>query len=139
MKATQPIIQARLEEVGHAGEELRVDGQAAVERVPRARNQPHRKLVLEHDDGGAEGRPVRQQLERERRGDLVRDVCHAHVKVRQLHLHDVTLDHLLAAWYAAASTSLQLCLLTRCGAKAATGALARQKAATIDWLIATLM
>ena len=79
-----PCAEARLEQVGDAREQLRVDGQAAVERVARARDQAHGELVLEHDDGRAEGRAVRQQLEGERRGDLVGDVGHAQVEVGQL-------------------------------------------------------
>ena len=85
-----------LEQVRDAREQLRIDGEAAVEAIPGARNQAHGKLVLEHDDGCAEGRAVRQQLEGERGGDLVGDVGHAHIEVGQLRLHHVTLHHLPA-------------------------------------------
>ena len=77
-----------------AREELRIDSQAAVHGVPRPRNQAHRKFVLKHDDRSAEGGTVRQQLKGERRGYLVGDVGHADVKVGQVCLHHVCLDHL---------------------------------------------
>ena len=83
-----------LQQVGDAREELRIDGQAAVERVPGAGDEAHGELVLEHDDGRAEGGSVREQLEGERRRDLVRDVGHADVEVGQLLLHHVPLDDL---------------------------------------------
>lgn len=52
-----------LEEVKHSGEELRVCGKPTVQRVSWLGDQPHGKLVLVHDDGRPEHRPVCQQLE----------------------------------------------------------------------------
>lgn len=69
--------------MGDAGQELRVGGQPAVQRVPGLSQQAHRELVLKHDDSGAEPAAVRQQLEGQRRADLVGDVGHAYVEVRQ--------------------------------------------------------
>ena len=89
-----PCARARLEQVRDAREQLRVDCQAAVQAIAGARDQAHGELVLEHDDGRAEGRAVRQQLEGERGGDLVGDVGDAHIEVGQLLLHDVALHHL---------------------------------------------
>lgn len=77
-----------------ARKQLRVDGQAAVERVPRRSHQAHGKLALEHENGGAEHGAVAQQFEGERGGDLVRRVGHAQVKVGELHLDDVALQDL---------------------------------------------
>jgi hypothetical protein len=57
-------------------------------------DEPHGELVLEHDDRCSEGGTVRQQLERERRRDLVWDVGHANIEVWQLCLHYVCLDDL---------------------------------------------
>ena len=50
--------------------------------------------MLEHDDCCAEAGPVRQQLEGERRRDLVGDVGHTDVKEREALLHDIPLDDL---------------------------------------------
>ena len=49
-------------------------------------DEAHGELVLEHDDGCAEGRSVRQQPKCQRAADLVRDVGNADIEVRQLHL-----------------------------------------------------
>ncbi len=53
-------------------------------------HEAHGELVLEHDDGGAERGPVRQQSEGERAADLVRNVGDAHVKIWQLHLQAIS-------------------------------------------------
>jgi hypothetical protein len=60
------------------------------------RDESHGELVLEHDDGGAEGWPMRQKPERQRAADLVRDVGDAYVEVWQFHLHRTGASHFLA-------------------------------------------
>ena len=44
-------------------------------------HEAHGELVLEHDHGGAECGPVRQQAKRQRAADLVRNVGDAYVKI----------------------------------------------------------
>ena len=86
------VVGPYLEQVVDAAQQLDVRGQAAVQRVPGAGDQPHRELVLEHDDRRAERRGVRQQLEGQRRRDLVGDVCHTQIEIRQLRPHHVALQ-----------------------------------------------
>jgi len=77
---------ARLKQVADARQQLRVDGEAGVERVGGLGRQAHRKLVLVHDDRGAEGGAVRQQAEGEGGGDVVGDVGDHQVEEGQVHL-----------------------------------------------------
>ena len=80
-----------LQQVGHSGQELGIDSESAVQTVPWLRNQAHGKLMLEHDDCCPKSRPVRQQLERQRRRYLVRNVGHTDVKVWEALFHDIPL------------------------------------------------
>mmetsp|Transcript_4195 Transcript_4195/g.11829 ORF Transcript_4195/g.11829 Transcript_4195/m.11829 type:complete len:298 (+) Transcript_4195:685-1578(+) len=88
------VVLAHLEEVVDACQKLCIDSEARVKAVSWLRHEAHGKLVLVHDDGGAEGGPVGKQLEGQRRGDLVGDVGHAKVEIRQVHLEDIALDYL---------------------------------------------
>ncbi len=109
---------SHLEEVVDPRQQLRVDGEPAVQRVAWLGDKAHGKFVLEHDDGCAERGFVRKQFERERRRYLVRDVGHAHVKVRQLDLHDVPVDDLQVLLVRGAlHAALQLQHLHACPAK----------------------
>jgi len=47
---------------------------------------------LVHDDGRTEGGTTRQQLKRERRRYIVRDVGHTQVEVGELSFHKVTVN-----------------------------------------------
>ena len=60
------LVSRDLEQVIDTGEELGVDSKARVQGVSRLSHEAHGVLVLVHDDGGAEGRAVGEQLECER-------------------------------------------------------------------------
>ena len=81
----------------HARVQLHVGREARPERGARLRDEARGKFALEHQDRDAEERPVREQPEDERRGDLVRRVRDADVKVGQLRLDKVPDDDLEAA------------------------------------------
>lgn len=86
------IVLAHVHHVVDLGVELHVRGQTGPERGAGLRDQPHRELALEHQYRHPEQRPVREQTEYERGGDLVGRVGDADVKVGQLRLHKVTDD-----------------------------------------------
>ena len=91
------VVPADAQHVVHARVQLHVRGQARPERGARLRDEAQRKLALEHQDRHAEERPVREQAEDERRGDLVGRVGDADVEVRQLRLDKVADDDLQSA------------------------------------------
>lgn len=68
---------------------LRIHTKPAVQRIPRPCDQAHRKLALKHKNAHARRRRRRQQLEHERRADLVGRVADANIKVGQVRLDDV--------------------------------------------------
>ena len=78
----------------HARQQLGVGREPAVERVACPRKQPRSELLLEHDDGRTEERTVRQKLEDEGGGNLIRDVGHTDVKKGELRAENIALDDL---------------------------------------------
>ena len=86
------VILAHAHHVVDLGVELHVCGQTRPERGTGLRDEPQRELALEHENGHAEQRPVRQEPEDERRRDLVRRVGDTDVEVGEFGLHKVA-DH----------------------------------------------
>ena len=93
------VVPAYGHHVVHPRIQLHVRGQARPERGARLRDEAQRKLALEHQDGHAEERPVREQAEDERGGDLVGRVGDADVKVGQVRLDKVANDDLQSALF----------------------------------------
>ena len=83
------VVLADLHQVVDARQQLRVDGQAAVELLARLGRQAERELALEHEYGALEEGPMHEQLEDKGRADLIGHVGHAHVEERQLVLEHV--------------------------------------------------
>lgn len=73
---------------------LCIHRKTTVELVTGLSNKSHSKFFLEHNNRASEGRLVKQQLECEWRGDLVRDVCHTYIKIGKISLEDITLNDL---------------------------------------------
>ena len=91
------VVLADLEKVADPCKELRVHRQPAVQGLTGLGHQPHGKLALEHQDGSAEQGPVAQELEGQRRGDLIGRVGYADVEVREIMLQHVSLNDLKLA------------------------------------------
>ena len=88
------VVLADLHDVGDLRQQLGVDGEAAVELVTRLGDETKGELALEHEKRGPEDGPVEEQLEHNRRGDLVRQVGDADIKVGQLGLEDISNNNL---------------------------------------------
>ena len=86
------VVLPNFQEVVHSREELRVCSESTVEGVSWLGHEPHRKLMLIHDDCSSECWSVSQELESEWRRDIVRDVGHTEIEERQLLFHKVTMD-----------------------------------------------
>lgn len=84
------VTSADLHDVRDLGPHLHIDGQSAVQRVTRSGQKTHGKLVLEHEHGHSRRPRQVQQLENQRRRDLVRCVGNANVKVGELGLDTVS-------------------------------------------------
>jgi hypothetical protein len=78
----------------HPREELHVHTKAAVHVASGLRNQTHCEFSLKHEDGAAEHRPVLEELEHERRRDLIRGIRDAKIEEWQLGLDGVALNEL---------------------------------------------
>lgn len=65
-------------------QQLRVNRESAIKLVSGRGDEALGEFPLEHENGAAEERPMQQQLEDERRRDLVWHVGNAHVEERQL-------------------------------------------------------
>ena len=74
------------------GVQLYVGGESAPEGRARAREQTQGKLALEHENCTSEQGSVREKLEDEWRGNLVRRIGDTHVKVGKVGLAKVSED-----------------------------------------------
>ena len=96
------IVLADVHHIVDFGVELHIGRQTGPELGPRASDEPQGELALEHEDGGAEERAVREEAEDEWRGDLVWRVGDADVKVGQRRFDKVADDEvefaLLGSW-----------------------------------------
>ena len=84
-----------------------IDGEAAIELVAGLGRETLGEFFLEHDDRAPEHGAVREELEEEGGGDLVRDVGDADVEEGEGDFEDVPLDDLQAFAVLRAFDSLQ--------------------------------
>lgn len=74
------IVAADSHELVYLCKQLCIDRQPAVQLVPRLGRQPQSELLLEHEHGTPEQRPMSKKLEHNSTRNVVWNVSNAHVK-----------------------------------------------------------